>query len=234
MENITHVFLDLDHTLWDFDRNSYITLQNLYAELDLHKKTDISFDMFFEMYKTINAQLWKAYNTNSITQQELRNTRFIRVFEALNREISPENNATLSHQYVHRCTRTGHLIEGAEQLLQYLQGKYEYHIITNGFNDSQWAKIEYSNLKHYFNSEQVTTSENAGAHKPSTLIFEHVCKKYAVSPAQCVMIGDNLETDILGARRSNIKSIWYSPQETEKNTLADIQISHLKQIFEFL
>lgn len=234
MQTITHVFLDLDHTLWDFDRNSYITLQILYKELDLEQKTDISFEIFFEMYKKINAELWKAYNTNAISQSELRNTRFIRVFQALNREISPENNRILSVEYVHQCTRRGHLIEGAEDLLQHFQGKYEYHIITNGFNDSQWAKIEHSNLKQYITPEQITTSEQAGAHKPDKRIFEYVCKQYSVSPENCIMIGDNLDTDILGARQAGIKSIWFAPHETEKHSLPDIQITHLHQLIEFL
>lgn len=234
MQPFTHVFLDLDHTLWDFDKNSYLTLQNLYVESDLNTKTDIPFDVFFSMYKKINAQLWKAYNTNTISQSELRNTRFIRVFEALNREISPQINAFLSHEYVHRCTRMGHLIEGAETLLQHLKGKFVYHIITNGFNDSQWAKIEYSNLKHYFEPHQITTSEIAGAHKPNKRIFEYVCQKYNVSPQQCIMIGDNIDTDILGAKQANIKSIWYAPEETEKHLLADIHITHLHQVVDIL
>lgn len=231
---ITHVFLDLDHTLWDFDKNSYLTLEGLYEELDLTRKTDIPFDVFFAMYQKVNAGLWKAYNNSIISQGELRSTRFIRVFEALNREISPQMNAFLSEEYIQRCTRVGHLIEGAEKLLQYLQGKYTYHIITNGFNDSQWTKIQHSNLRHYFEQEQVTTSEKAGAHKPSRIIFDHVCKKYVVYPEQCIMIGDNLDTDILGAKQASIKSVWLAPPEAEKNALPDIQIHHLKEIIDFL
>jgi putative hydrolase of the HAD superfamily len=234
MQNLTHVFLDLDHTLWDFDKNSYLTLQVLYEELDLTAKTDIYFEVFFDMYKKINAELWKAYNTHSISQSELRNTRFIRVFEALNREISSQINDILAFEYVHRCTRTGHLIEGAEELLQHLQGNYEYHIITNGFNDSQWAKVEHSKLIQYIKPEQLTTSEQAGAHKPNKRIFEHVCNGYNVSPQQCIMIGDNLDTDILGARQAGITSVWFAPHETEKHTLPDIQITHLNQLTAFL
>lgn len=234
MQNVTHVFLDLDHTLWDFDQNSCITLQILYQELDLEQKTAITFEHFFQTYKKINAELWKEYNTQRISQQELRNTRFIRVFEALGSSISPENNVYLSHEYVHRCTRIGRLIEGAEQLLEYLQGKYEYHIITNGFNDSQWAKIEHSSLKQYIKPEQLTTSEQAGAHKPDKRIFDYVCKQYSVSPENCIMIGDNVDTDILGARQAGIKSIWFAPHETEKHPLPDIQITYLHQITHFL
>lgn len=234
MKEITHVFLDLDHTLWDFDKNAYLTLQALYTELDLQTKTGIVFEDFFATYQTINAELWKAYNHQAISQKELRQTRFIRVFQALGSDISHETNAVLSHEYVFRCARTGHLVEGAEQLLQYLQAKYIYHIITNGFNDTQWTKIEYSNLKHYLEPHQLTTSENAGANKPDKLIFEYTCQLYNVSPQRCIMIGDNLDTDIRGAKQSNIKSIWYAPHQNSKNELADIHITHLNQLIEIL
>ncbi|MEH0157721.1 YjjG family noncanonical pyrimidine nucleotidase [Limibacter armeniacum] len=226
-----HLFFDLDHTLWDFERCSEETLEELYDihRVDLLSKGSASKDHFIAAFRKINAELWSHYNESRITKETIRDRRFPMMFELLNipAAVCPAN---LGKEYLERCPKKPYLIPDTIEALEHLQNKYYLHILTNGFADVQSTKMRYSNIFHYFNS--VVTSECTGHKKPSKEIFEFAMKQAGAAADQSAMIGDNLNTDIVGANNAGMFSVYYNPDAVEHNEYVGAEIISLKELIE--
>ena len=53
--NKKHIFFDLDHTLWDFDKNSALTFEKIFSLNGI----EIDLNSFLEVYVPINFNYWK-------------------------------------------------------------------------------------------------------------------------------------------------------------------------------
>ena len=203
-KEITDVFFDLDHTLWDFDRNSGLAFATIF------EKNKISLDLqgFLEVYSPINFQYWKWYREERVTKSQLRYGRFKKTFDTLNMKVTDDTIDKLSEDYILHLPDHNHLFDGTIELLDYLKKDYKLHIITNGFEEVQMKKLKSSNIDTYFDT--VTTSEAAGAKKPNPRIFEIALNVAQTTPEKSMMIGDTYEADILGAERMNMKTICYN------------------------
>jgi putative hydrolase of the HAD superfamily len=62
INNISHVFFDLDHTLWDFDKNSGLTFQKIFQMNNM----DIDLAEFLKVYEPLNLNYWKLYREDKI------------------------------------------------------------------------------------------------------------------------------------------------------------------------
>lgn len=193
MQKITDIFFDLDHTLWDFEKNSALTFQKILAE----NNVAVDFDRFLEAYVPINLEYWRLFRVEKISKKELRYQRLFQTFNAINFKASDELIQLLSEQYIQYLSDFNHLFDYTEELLQNLQKKYKLHIITNGFRDVQQRKIKASGIASYF--EHIIDSESVHVKKPNPKIFEHALTLANVNPENALMIGDSLEADILGA-----------------------------------
>ena len=168
-----HLFFDLDHTLWDFDRNSAECIAELFDTFRLGDTGIASPDDFSRHFISINKKLWSDYDKNLIEHSYIRQHRFPLVFEALGVDASGID-ADLNAEYLKLLPCKSHLLDSARELLDYLQGRYVMHIITNGFAEIQGAKMASSGIAHYFT--HVVTSENANAKKPDPLVFEYAMR----------------------------------------------------------
>ena len=126
---ITDIFFDLDHTLWDFEKNSALTFEKIFRELNIQ----LNLDDFLSVYSQINHRYWKLYRENKISQLELRHKRLIESFQAINYSFDPEDINSLSDQYILNLSTFSNLFQGTISLLEKLKTKYQLHIITNGF-----------------------------------------------------------------------------------------------------
>lgn len=217
IEKIKHVFFDLDHTLWDFDKNSALTFDLIFK---LHKM-DVNLERFLEVYEPVNLRYWKRYGNNEIDTLELRYGRLRDTFNEISFAVDDILISELSLSYIKHLSSFTHLFEGALDLLQYLQRKYELHIITNGFEDAQLKKMNSSAITSYFKT--VTNAELAGVKKPNPIIFDYALNSAKARPHESVMIGDNLEADIHGALRAGYDAIFF-------NYRADVTDASIKQI----
>lgn len=225
------LFFDLDHTLWDFEKNSRETLEELFYENTLDKHQLFDFDTFEIAYSQLNRQLWDLYNHNKITKQELRDRRFKDTFIQLGLE-EKFHPADISRHYLERCPDKPHLFPGALEVLEDLYGQYPMSIITNGFPEAQFRKLQASGLEKFF--DQVHISEHIGIAKPHPGIFEHALKHAGFSSSESLMIGDNLDTDIHGASRAGIDAVWFNPDHLEAEHAAVHVVHHLAEIPSFL
>jgi len=204
LNNISHIFFDLDHTLWDFDKNSRLTFQKIF-ELN---EININLEEFLKVYEPINLSYWKLYREEKIDKASLRYKRLSDTFDILDLEVKSRVINKLSDEYIiHLCTYNN-LFDGTIEILDYLAPLYELHIITNGFKEVQQGKLNNANIDHYFKT--VTNSEMVGVKKPNPKIFNHALSLANANIEQSVMIGDNLEADVLGALDIGLEAICFN------------------------
>jgi len=222
-----HIFFDLDHTIWDFDKNAEETLYELY---DIYRLNEIglpSAAIFIETYTRNNHQLWAEYHTGKITKDELRETRFKRTFLELG--VPPELlPMAFEDDYVKLCPTKTNLFPHAHETLQYLQSKYTLHLISNGFKESSEMKIGNTNIGGYF--QHVVISENVGVNKPDKAIFEHALQLAGAAKSESLMIGDSLEADVYGALNFGMDAIYFNPFNAPKPDDVLLQITYLKEL----
>lgn len=202
--SITDVFFDLDHTLWDFDRNSALAFSRLFKSHQI----DLQLTDFIKVYEPINFAYWKLYREDRVSKQELRRGRFRDAFEPFGFTFSLDELDAMAVTYIDELPKDNHLLEGAVEILEYLNPRYQLHIITNGFAEVQALKLENSRISHFFNT--VTSSEEVGLKKPNPVIFETALEKASVPPQRSIMIGDTFEADILGAEKVGMHTLFYN------------------------
>ncbi|WP_420146889.1 YjjG family noncanonical pyrimidine nucleotidase [Spirosoma sp.] len=226
-----HLFFDLDHTLWDFDRNSAECLVELFDTFRLADVGIPSAEAFSRHFIDINRKLWADYDKNLIEHTYIRQHRFPLVFRALGVDEAAVH-ADLNVEYLKLLPRKAHLLESAREILDYLHGRYTMHIITNGFAEIQAIKMDSSGIAHYFT--HVITSENANAKKPNPLVFQYAMEISGTSAADSIMIGDNYEADILGAKSVGLDTIFYNPQGQLVDDTPTYDIRHWKELMAIL
>lgn len=225
---VTHIFFDLDHTLWDFEKNSALTFQKILPEADV----DLVHEQFINTYIPINAKYWKLYREERVSKAALRYARLKETFHALKYEISDEKINSLAKEYILQLPNFNHLFDGTLELLDYLKEKYTLHIITNGFEEVQTLKMKKSKIFHYFT--EVITSESVGVKKPNPKVFLHAMKKAGSSPKESLMIGDNIEADIQGALATGMKAIHCNFENTGIIPNNITSIRHLLEIKQYI
>lgn len=199
-----HLFFDLDNTIWDFDLNSFHAMQKVYHKYGL---PDPDYARFFEVYTRINDSLWELYRKNRIQKQELAAERFNLTFSETG--ISGIDGQEFNKLYLEEMPFQTRLCDGAHEVLEQLSQKYQLHIITNGFIEVQYKKLENSNLRQFFN--RIFISEEIKAPKPSREIFMHALKSSNARKRESLMIGDSWDVDIIGAMDFGIDQVHYAP-----------------------
>ena len=229
MKKYQHIFFDLDHTLWDFERNSNETLQELHqAYLD---EAVIPLEKFVEVFHRINTQLWHLHDTFQISAKELRESRFRLIFQEFNFH-HPQLANTFGDAYFAKTPYKSHLLPRAKEVIAYLYPKYPLHIITNGFPEIQRTKMQSGGILDYFG--EIVTSDEAGCKKPDAGIFLYLIKKINTSASDCIMIGDNLLTDIAGAKDAGIDAVFYNPKQQAFQTDKAYEIKCLSELMDIL
>jgi len=224
-----NIFFDLDRTLWDFDKNSEKTLKQLFRDYSL-QKTFGNFLFFKSRYEYHNKKLWLAYYQNRIEKEELSYRRFYLTLKEAGLDdmgLAKE----IAHDFIDLSPLQTEVFPNTHKCLEYLKNKnYQLHIITNGFNEVQGRKLQNSKLEKYFN--QIITSENAGANKPHAQIFEYALKQTGAQIEQSIMIGDDLSTDIKGARDMGMDHIYFNPKKAKHDEKLTFEIENLKELID--
>ena len=222
-----HLFFDLDHTLWDFDTNSQVVLGEIFTELDLVKYGIPSYEAFHAAYLPINSQYWAKFHHGLLTKDQLRIGRFLETLRRFKVYDIPLATIISSH-YTERSPFQTALFPDAIEILEYLSSRYALHIITNGFEEIQGIKIRESRLEKYF--KHVFISEKVGSQKPQKEIFIHAMEVAGASVGESLMIGDNMQTDIAGARAVGMDQVFFNPNQLKTREKATYEISQLIEL----
>ena len=223
-----HIFFDLDHTLWDFDTNARETLGELYQHFNLEEKILSPFDVFYTTYLHHNAVLWDRYHKGFITTEDLKWKRMWRTmvdFKVGDEQLAKE----MSIKFLEILPTKNILFDYTSEILNYLISKnYSLHLITNGFEVTQWSKLNNSGLAKYFT--QVITSELSSCIKPSKEIFDFAISKSGAVMEESIMIGDNLDADIQGAINAGMDSVFVNHINAPASLLPTYTIYNLKEL----
>ena len=206
------IFFDLDHTIWDFEKNASETLLELF---DTYRFQSLGIDSamgFIDTYNCNNHRLWALYHHGKISKSELREARFADTFREFG--IDPKwFPAAFEEDYLRLCPQRTNLFPHAHETLAYLQQKYTLHLISNGFGDASETKITKCDLKKYFAT--IVISETVGFHKPHPQIFHHAVGNANTTIAASVMIGDSLDADVRGAQNVGMDAIYFNPNKVD-------------------
>jgi YjjG family noncanonical pyrimidine nucleotidase len=239
MKKYRHLFFDLDNTIWDFNLNSYYALKHTFEmyHLDLNL-----YERFSSIYIANNERLWDLYRQNKITKEVLSKSRFEISF--LETGLNGINGVDFNRDYLSQLPLQTRLCDGARNVLEKLSEKYDMHIITNGFAEVQYKKLENSDLSHFF--KKVFISEEIKSPKPSPEIFRHALKTSNARKKESLMIGDSWEVDIVGALEIGMDQVFYNPAPeasmVEKKLVSQkigsktmtYYIQNLNELFSFL
>lgn len=230
MPQYTCIFLDLDRTLWDFEANSRDAFIDMYDQYKLGKIFP-DFESFHQTYRRFNRQLWEDYRNGKIAKEVLKYVRFQMTLEAFGK-----NDLQLARQlgedYVAISATKTRLFPHSHEVLSWLKERYRLFIITNGFSEVQYKKIQNSGLEKYF--EGIITSEQAGVQKPHGEIFRYALQKAGVTPEESLMIGDDLEGDIQGAQALGLDQVYFNPEKKEHQAHPTYEIQSLLELKQIL
>ena len=224
---ISHIFFDLDHTLWDFEKNSALTFEKIFKLNNI----DVDLDRFLEIYVPINFRYWKLYREEKIDKGSLRYGRLNDAFNLVNIKVKSSMIHKLSEDYITYLSTFNHLFDGTIEILEYLYVKYKLHIITNGFKEIQQGKLNNANIDKYFVT--VTNSEMVGVKKPNPKIFKHALNMAMAKEENSIMIGDNYEVDILGALNIGLDAIYFNYHDDSFEDGVK-EVNNLLQLKQFL
>lgn len=222
-----HLYFDLDRTLWDYETNAREAIQEVFEQFNLAPVFG-STDKFWDSFDKYNDTLWSQYQKGIIKKEVLRVRRFelaLLDYHTKNKKLAGE----LNDAFLHISPRKSGLVPGAGEVLEYLKSKaYHMYILTNGFTKIQELKMESAGLNPYF--EKMFTTENTKSHKPKRAIFEHALKSVHARKAESLMIGDDLEVDIIGARNFRIDQIFFNPSGKPHKERVTYEVSDLREL----
>jgi len=230
-KNYNALFFDLDRTLWDFDRSALLAFKEIFEKYSLQKMGIISVEEFLKVYNHHNEGLWKKYREGDITKEKLRGLRFHLTLKDFGIE-DYELAESIGHDYITISPLIVSLFPNAIKILEYLKPNYDIFLITNGFSEVQSTKLKVSELGNYF--QVVITSEEAGYKKPDRRIFDFALDRTGAKPASSLMIGDDPEVDILGARNIGMDQVLFDPSKKYLQNGSTFYINNLIELKEFL
>jgi YjjG family noncanonical pyrimidine nucleotidase len=231
MKSYRHILFDLDHTLWDYETNSSETLQELFIHHKLDELGVSSFSDFMKTFVSVNTNLWTQYDLGQIHRDVIRNDRFHKIMLEFGID-DYEFSLNFSNEYIDQSPKKGALMPNAKEILEYLHPKYPMVIVTNGFDEIQSVKMESAGITPYFKS--VVTSARAGHKKPSKEIFDFALAESGFNSHDTLMIGDNLLTDIGGARNASLDTVYYNPNKIAHHEKTEYEIHDLKELLDIL
>lgn len=231
LKSYKHIFFDLDQTLWDFETNSREVLVDLFSRYRLQELKIPDVHTFIERYHYHNHILWEQYRFNQVDKYTLREQRFLRTLQDFG-EADKTLSDRLSADYLAEAPFKAALFPYCLEVLDYLSRQYKLHIITNGFEEVQYIKLRSSNMIHYF--DVIVTCENSGYKKPEKHIFYHALERSRASIDNSLMIGDSMESDILGAKNIGMDQIFFNPKRHRHNEVITHEISCLSELKDLL
>ena len=227
MNNIKNIFFDLDHTIWDFEKNSSLTFKKILKDF----KIDINLDEFLEIYVPINFKYWKLYREEKITKEFLRYNRLKSAFDKLSIKVSDDTIEKISEDYIYYLPSNHNLMPNAIKTLNYLKMKYNLYIITNGFRDVQNQKMKSSKINKYF--KKIYDSESVGVKKPNPDIFNFAIEDSNSLKSESLMVGDSYEADIEGALNVGLNAVHFIAHGEKVHDKCAI-INDLSELLEIL
>lgn len=197
---ITTVLIDIDNTLLDFDKCAYLSMKSAFEDCGLPFD-----DEKFATFERINLSLWRCLEKKIITKEQLFKLRWPTVLAGIGIDY---DGFDVEERFKHYLYKYAVTIDGAEDLLKYLSGKYKIYAASNATYNQQIARLTSAGFDKYFDGYFI--SEKAGAEKPCKEFFDYCFSNLNASKENVVMIGDSPTADIKGSYNYGITPIWFN------------------------
>jgi putative hydrolase of the HAD superfamily len=230
MKNYKHLFFDIDRTLWDYETNAREALLDMFHKWNLSNLA-IDFESFIHVFNRYNDMLWIKFQHGQIKKEALRDRRFYLTLKKLG-EKDNDLALKLSADYIELSPNKTNLFPEVIETLEYLKPKYHLHIITNGFNEVQFRKLRNCGIERFF--EKIVTSDNAGSQKPNLKIFEYALTSVNAKKTESLMIGDDWNLDVLGAKAYGVDQVYFNPNDKPKEGKATFEIKSIGELITLL
>lgn len=222
---IKAVLIDIDDTIFDFEKCSKNAFKKTLKKLDLsYKEKD------FLYFNEVNDILWSKQKLGEINIEEVFTHRSNMMSKYFELDIEKEIFNDLFVEFLYDEVE---MVDGIEDLLSYLSNKYQIYAASNGLYDMQVNRIKKSNLSKYF--KDIFVSDKIGYEKPDERFFNKIMDITKYSNDDLIIIGDSIKSDIVGAKNSKIKSIYFN-KENKKISDKDFtyQVKKLSEIKKIL
>ena len=218
MKQYKDLFIDFDDTLYDTYGNAVIALRETFDYFQL-KRYFSDPQVFYDSYWEANIDLWSRYSRGEISRDNLIVERFRRpLSEGKGIEVTKEFCLEVSDRFLDFCSNKPGVVDGAHEVMDYLKKKgYRMHMTSNGFHEVQYKKLAACGLKDYF--DNIILSEDAKYNKPSKAYFDYALKIAGAQSDSVLMIGDNLNTDILGALHAGLDAMLFNRWQVDVSSV---------------
>jgi len=193
------ILIDLDDTLFDFQKGNRTAVGLLMDELGLSSPT------IFDEYQAINHACWEALERGEMTQEILHVERFRRFLAGKNRADDPQ---AVADRFAELLGRQTFPLPFSEELVRRVSEKMPVVALTNGITVIQKSRMSRSPIREWV--ADVVISQECGVSKPDPKIYEIALN--GTDPADALMIGDGAGSDILGANRAGVDACWFNPK----------------------
>lgn len=194
------LFLDLDNTLFDFEKSEKIALISTAKQFGLSE----NYDLFETTYHQVNKPLWQKLERGECTGDSIKIERFVQLVNQLDLTCDP---IAMSDYYIERLGEGIEMFPYASEVCEVLSKDYKLVAVTNGIKSVQENRIKRSGLHKFF--EAVIISEDVGYSKPNPMIFEIAMHKIGhMDKNSVLMIGDSMKVDIIGANAAGFDTCW--------------------------
>jgi len=226
-----HIFFDLDHTLWDFDKNAKASLTDVFYEFDLRRFGVRDTHHLQEVYMPINQRMWGEYRRGEIDAETVKFGRFretLKQFNVLDTGIAME----IKEFYLKQLPTKGALMPNTMETLEYLKGKYKLHIVTNGFRAVTDEKISFSNIGGFF--ESTLSAEEVGVLKPNKKVFMKAFEMNNAHAAESLFVGDSIVADVEGAQQVGMDQVYFNPHRKAHESSPTYEVFDIGELTNFL
>lgn len=204
MKKYELIIFDADETLLDFNKAEKYAFKKAMNYFNI----DYNEEYHLREYRKFNDQVWHEFEEELISQEELKIERFKRLFKEINLNLDCKE---ANDRYTSALCEASFLLDGAEDILKSLYGRYRLALVTNGLLEVQNSRIRQCHMAKYF--DVIVISQEAGAAKPNPRIFEYTFEKIEhKDKSSALMVGDSLNSDIKGATNFGIDTCWYNPK----------------------
>lgn len=222
-----HIFFDLDHTLWDFDKNAKASLTDVFYKFDLRRFGVKNVEHFQEIYMPINQRMWGEYRRGEIDAETVKIGRFQETFKLFN-VVDHGLTKEVKEFYLKQLPVKGALMPNTLDTLNYLKSKYELHIVTNGFRAVTDEKISFSNIGSFFKS--TLSAEEVGVLKPNKEVFERALSMNNTNSTESLFVGDSIIADVEGARGVGMDQVLFNPHKKAHTSNPTYEISDIGEM----
>ena len=217
-----HNFLfDLDQTLLDFHASEYKALG-----IVLQKSGFPFSDGIYQAFKACNKSLWLELEKGTVSRTELFTKRFLYIFEQCSGSTQWPDLLEVNDDFIRTMSVNGVLMDGALEFVRKLKSGIPHariFIASNGATVNAKGRIASTGLDRYIDG--LFISEDMGVTKPDPAFFDLCLEQVGEPRESCIMIGDSLTSDMLGAKNAGLASVWFMPSENIEEAVRSYDIN---------